>query len=71
MLVSYLLEVVGSIWPSAAWISDYSLFHYVRTKQLLAGHLHLFDVSLLGGVLVVAIVYAWVVFPRRDIAAPS
>ncbi len=71
VLVSYLLEVVGSIWPSAAWISDYSLFHYVRTKQLLDGHLQLFDVGLLGGVLAAAVIYAWVVFPRRDIAAPS
>ncbi len=71
VLVSYLLEVVGSIWPSAAWVSDFSLFHYVRTKELLEGHLRPFDVRLLAGVLVVAVVYAWVVFPRRDIAAPS
>ena len=71
VLVSYLLEVVGSIWPSAAWISDFSLFHYVRTKELLNGHLNLFDVGLLGGVLVVAFAYSWIVFPRRDIAAPS
>ena len=71
VLVSYLLEVVGSIWPSAAWVSDFSLFHYVRTKELLHGHLNAFDISLLGGVLVIAFAYSWVVFPRRDIAAPS
>ncbi len=71
VLVSYLLEVVGSIWPSAAWISDYSLFHYVRTKQLLSGQLQPLDVGVLGGVLAIAVIYAWIVFPRRDIAAPS
>lgn len=71
VLVSYLLEVVGSIWPAAAWVSDFSLFHYVRTKELLDGHLRLFDVGLLGAVLAIAVIYAWIVFPRRDIAAPS
>jgi ABC-2 type transport system permease protein len=71
VLVSYVIEVVGSIWPSAAWVSDYSLFHYVRTKELLEGTLRLGDVALLGGVLVVAVAYTWIVFPRRDIAAPS
>ena len=71
VLVSYLLEVVGSMWPEVARLSDVSLFHYVRTKELLEGQLRLADVGILGGVLVVAVVYAWVVFPRRDIAAPS
>jgi ABC-type transport system involved in multi-copper enzyme maturation permease subunit len=71
VLVSYLLEVVGSMWPEVARISDLSLFHYVRTKDLLEGRLQVADVGILGGVLVVAVVYAWVVFPRRDIAAPS
>ncbi len=71
VLVSYLLEVVGSIWPAAAWVSDFSLFHYVRTKELLDGQLRLFDVGLLGGVLGIALLYSWIVFPRRDIAAPS
>ena len=49
VLVSYLLEVVGSIWPSAAWVSDFSLFHYVRTKELLDGQVRLLDVALLRG----------------------
>ena len=71
VLVSYLLEVVGSIWPSAAWVSDFSLFHYVRTKDLLHGQLHVFDICLLGGVMLVAGAYSWIAFPRRDIAAPS
>ena len=71
ILVSYVVEVVGTIWPSAAWVSDYSLFHYVRTKELLEGQVRLGDIGILVGVLLVAVGYAWVVFPRRDIAAPS
>ena len=71
VLVSYLLEVVGSMWPEVAWVSDVSLFHYVRTKELLEGQLRLADVGILGSVVVLAVGYAWVVFPRRDIAAPS
>jgi ABC-type transport system involved in multi-copper enzyme maturation permease subunit len=71
VLISYLLEVVGSIWPSAAWISDFSLFHYVRTKELLDGQVRLSDVALLAVVLAGSVVYSWVAFPRRDIAAPS
>ena len=55
VLVSYLLEVVGSIWPSAAWVSDFSLFHYVRTKELLDGQVRLLDVGLLVVVLAVSV----------------
>ncbi len=71
VLVSYILEVVGSMWPDVAPLSDLSLFHYVRTKELLQGELRLTDVVVLGSVFAVAVVYAWIVFPRRDIAAPS
>ena len=71
VLASYLLEVVGSIWPSAAWVSDFSLFHYVRTKELLDGHVRVFDVALLAAVLAISVAYSWIVFPRRDLVAPS
>ncbi len=71
VLVSYLLEVVG--FDLAVGGLDLRLLAVpLRADQAAAdGQLHLFDVALLGGVLVVAVVYAWVVFPRRDIAAPS
>ncbi len=71
LLVSYLFDVVASLWPDAKDLGGLSLFHYVRTKELLAGQLRLGDVLVIGGVGLVALVWAWVVFPRRDIGAPS
>ena len=71
VLVSYLLEVIGSLWPAAAWLSDFSLFHYVRTKELLDGQFRVLDAALLAVVLGGSFLYSWIVFPRRDIAAPS
>jgi ABC-type transport system involved in multi-copper enzyme maturation permease subunit len=71
VLVSYLLEVIGSLWPEMRGLGDLSLFHYVRTKELLEGTFRPADALLIGGVMVVALAWAWVVFPRRDIGAPS
>jgi len=71
VLASYLLEVVSSLWPEMRGLGDLSLFHYVRTKEILEGQIRPADVLVIGGVGLIALVWAWVVFPRRDIAAPS
>jgi ABC-2 type transport system permease protein len=71
VLGSYLLEVISSLWTDARWLGDLSLFHYVRTKEILLGELRLTDVVVIGTVGIIALVWAWVVFPRRDIGAPS
>lgn len=71
VLVSYLLEVVGSLWPDAAWLQEYSLFHHLAARQVLDGRLMPADVALFATVIAAAVAYAWVVFPRRDLAAPS
>lgn len=71
LLGSYLLEVIASLWGDMRALGDLSLFHYVRTKELLDGHLRPTDVLVIGGVGILALVWAWVVFPRRDIGAPS
>jgi ABC-2 type transport system permease protein len=71
LLVSYLFEVISSLWQDMRVLGDLSLFHYVRTKELLEGQLRLTDVLVIGGVGLVALVWAWVVFTRRDIGAPS
>jgi hypothetical protein len=63
--------VLGTFWPDAKWLQPYSLFHYYAPKEVLEG------VSASGDLLVgavvgaVAIAWALVVFPRRDLAAPS
>ena len=63
--------VAGSLWPDAAWLQPYSLFHYLQAKDVLVGDLPVTHVIVLGAVWVVGIIYALLVFPRRDIAAPS
>ena len=71
VLISYLLNVVASLWPDASWIAHYSLFNYVQAKSTLEGTVHPLDMVLLLIVTAIAIVYAWLEFPRRDLAAPS
>ena len=36
-IVSYFLEVLGSLWPDASVLQPYSLFHYLKPNDLLSG----------------------------------
>ena len=69
--VSYFLEVLGSLWPDAQGLQAYSVFHYLDPKSILAGLPDATDLVVLGAITAVAVVAALVVFPRRDLAAPS
>jgi ABC-2 type transport system permease protein len=71
LLVSYFLEIIGSLWPDAAFLQPYSLFHYLQTKPILEGQPDPFGFGLLAGVSLVAIAWALIVFPSRDLAAPA
>ena len=71
MITMYVLEVLGSLWPAAEVLQPYSLFHYLKAKAILTGSVAPFDVGILASVILLAIVWALVVFPRRDLAAPS
>jgi ABC-2 type transport system permease protein len=71
VLVSYFLEVLGSLWPDAKGLQPYSLFHYLDPKAVLAGLPDAKDFAILAVVLAVAVAAALVIFPRRDLAAPS
>jgi ABC-2 type transport system permease protein len=71
VLVSYFFEAVGSLWPDAAFLQDYSLFHYLDAQRALTGLPEARDFAILGAVVVIGVVYALVVFPRRDLAAPA
>ena len=70
VLVSYFLDVLGSLWPDAKWLQPYSLFHYLDAKADLAGLPDTSDFVVLAAVIAVAVIAALVVFPRRDLAAP-
>ena len=71
VIVSYFLEILGSIWPDAAGLQKYSLFHYLASRDVLSGTVDPFAFGLLAVVGAIAIGVALVVFPRRDLAAPS
>jgi ABC-type transport system involved in multi-copper enzyme maturation permease subunit len=71
VIAMYVLEVLGSLWPAAEVLQPYSLFHYLKAKAILTGLVALFDMALLSSVILIAMVWALVVFPRRDLAAPS
>jgi ABC-2 type transport system permease protein len=71
VLVSYFLDVLGSLWPDAAWLRPYSLFSYVDAKADLAGLPDASDFVVLVVVIAVAVGAALVDFPRRDLAAPA
>ena len=71
VLVSYFLEVLGSLWPDARGLQPYSLFHYLDPKAVLAGLADPTDFAVLAAVIAIAVGAALVIFPRRDLAAPS
>jgi ABC-2 type transport system permease protein len=70
-VVSYFLEVLGTFWPDAKRLQAYSVFHYFDAKQVLEGNVATGNLLLLAAVAAVAIGWALVEFPRRDLAAPS
>lgn len=71
VLVSYFLEVIGDLWPDAEFLQPYSLFHYLAAREVLTGFADPLDFAVLAVVIAVALGYALVVFPRRDLAAPA
>ena len=71
VVVMYFLEVLGTFWPDAEFLQPYSLFHYFDPKTILEGSAAAVDFGLLAVVAAFAIAWALVVFPRRDLAAPS
>jgi ABC-2 type transport system permease protein len=71
VIVSYFLDILGSLWPDAAGLQKYSPFHYLASRDVLTGTVNLGGLAILAAVGAVAIGVALVVFPRRDLAAPS
>jgi ABC-2 type transport system permease protein len=71
LLVNYFLEILGSLWTDVAWSQQYSLFHYFQPTAALTGKADPLDFVILGAAVVVPAIYALIVFPRRDLAAPD
>jgi ABC-type transport system involved in multi-copper enzyme maturation permease subunit len=71
VITMYVMQVLGSLWPAAERLQPYSLFYYLKPKPILTGAAEPFDLAVLGIVTLAAMAWALVVFPRRDLAAPS
>ena len=77
VLVAYFMQIIGSLWPSrngetgADILQPYSLFYYLDANAILTDGIQLFDLALLLVVAAIGVVFALVVFPRRDLAAPA
>jgi ABC-2 type transport system permease protein len=71
LIVMYVLDVLGSLWPAAKGLQPYSLFHYLNPRAILGGDVARVDLAVLVTVILLAMAWALVVFPRRDLAAPS
>ncbi|MEO5941054.1 MAG: ABC transporter permease subunit [Candidatus Limnocylindrales bacterium] len=71
VVVSYFLYVLASLWPDAKGLEPYSIFYYLASRDVLNGIVNVGGLALLAVVGAAAIAIALVVFPRRDLAAPS
>ena len=71
VILNYFLEILGSLWRDVEWTQEYSLFHHFQPTEILAGQIDPVDLVIVGLAFLIPIVYALIVFPRRDLAAPS
>ena len=71
LLVHYFFEILGSLWQEAEWTQEYSLFHHFNSTEILGGAVDPVDLLICGVAFVVPILYALIVFPRRDLGAPA
>ena len=70
-LLGYVLEILGTLWPDAAFLQPYSPFHYLHPLEILGGKTSAGDFLVLLSVLVASTAYGLWRFPRRDLAAPT
>jgi ABC-2 type transport system permease protein len=71
LLLNYFFEILGSLWDAAEWTQDYSLFHHFNAGQILQGDADPSDFAILAAAVVVPVIWALIVYPRRDLAAPA
>jgi ABC-2 type transport system permease protein len=71
LLVNYFLEILGSLWTDAAWLQQYSLLHHFNPGEILTGKLDPLDLVIVFAAAAIPFVYALLVFPKRDLAAPA
>jgi ABC-2 type transport system permease protein len=71
LLLNYFLEILGSLWTDAAWAQEYSLLHHFDPGAILSGELDPIDLVIVYAAAIIPLVYALLIFPKRDLAAPA
>jgi ABC-2 type transport system permease protein len=71
VLINYFVEILGSLWTDVAWTQEYSLLHHFNPGEILTGKLDPIDLVIVFAAAAVPFVYALLVFPKRDLAAPA
>jgi ABC-2 type transport system permease protein len=71
LVLNYFVEILGSLWTDVGWSQEYSLFHHFQPEEILTGAADPLDLVIVGLALLLPVAYALIVFPRRDLAAPS
>jgi ABC-2 type transport system permease protein len=71
LMLGYVLEILGTLWPDAAFLQPLSPFHYLRPLKVLGGNGELGDLLVLAAIAAAAAAYGLWRFPRRDLAAPT
>lgn len=71
ILLNYLAWAIGSIWPDARWLEDYSMFNLVKAQDIIAAGAAPTDALILLAFTAACLAFSLYRFPRRDLAAPS
>lgn len=71
VLLNYLALAIGSIWPDASWLQDWSMFNLLKAQDILRSGPAPADVAILLAFTAVFVAVAWWRFPRRDLPAPG
>jgi hypothetical protein len=71
LLLHYFLEILGSLWTDAAWTQEYSLLHHFNPGEILTGKLDPIDLAIVYAAAIIPVIYALLVFPKRDLPAPA
>jgi len=69
--INYFLEILGTFLPDLEWTQEYSLFHHFVPGEIVTGNADPFDFALLTVAVLLPLLWALIVFPRRDLGAPA
>jgi ABC-type transport system involved in multi-copper enzyme maturation permease subunit len=71
IMFNYIVEVIGSFWDVVEPYQFLSLFNHFSPVDLLEGTIDGSAALLFGVVALIAAIWAFYIFPRRDLAAPN